>query len=733
MKTLLKIFGVVVLIVVLVIGAVAIAVHYYVTPERLKPLIENHVRSNLHREIKLGDISVGVFSGLAITNVALSENPDFSRGTFVSADKIVVQPQLLPLLQKKIFVRNVALTKPNIRVVRFPDGKTFNFSSLVSSSGRSELPQPSAGKTPSPYLFLVSKAVVENGRVIFEDQSPAAQSADVSALNLSVKNITLTSPIEAQTDFRLKTRGIDANIGFMGKVNPFVGSAAMKQLTVRSGGSSIIAHGDVKDATSDNPAFDLKIKIEKLDPALLRSLGALPTSVALKDPITGDIAVKGTTTNVDTTFVLGLAALRVAGQGTIKNATSPNRQMKLSVNTNDAPSAALLALAPKDTLPADLKLGGQCNIGADIDGTSSKGTMTVQVDGKALDVAYGTNFKKPAGTPFKLIASGVYALPLDLNFKRIEIVLNQMLATGYGTLKSVKDRTDYQFTFRADSFALEGVAPLVPPIAEYNLAGRSTVTMNVKSAPKGPDVKGNAQIAGGSAMYSGLKISNIASTIDFTVQDVAGKLTADQITHTYMTGQKLMLSWNLKDATDLAKIAGTANLRLGPGEIQNIQKLTADVKAARVLFYPITMIQKLSNSAGNTVKLPAFDRISYKTMQGDYAFKNGTMNVSRFDLDSTELNANMKGTIGLTGQQPLNLVSILKLPANAIGGTIGDLLNDEQGRATLKLLTTGTVAAPDTKPDLSDASKKAINAVKEKYGDQIMEQGQKLLKGLFNR
>jgi len=77
----------------------------------------------------------------------------------------VVHLRLLPLLAKKIFVKEVKLIKPEVIVIRYADGKTFNFSSLTSPSPPSQAGGPSAPDKSSALALLVSKASIESGKL----------------------------------------------------------------------------------------------------------------------------------------------------------------------------------------------------------------------------------------------------------------------------------------------------------------------------------------------------------------------------------------------------------------------------------------------------------------------------------------------------------------------------------------------------------------------------------------
>lgn len=254
----------------------------------------------------------------------------------------------------------------------------------------------------------------------------------------------------------------------------------------------------------------------------------------------------------------------------------------------------------------------------------------------------------------------------------------------------------------------------------------------ITSAPQGPDVKGTAQLQSVSASFQQAKLTNIVSNIDFTMKDAAGNLTADELKHDYFSGKKLDVKWNLTDAADMAKISGTARMHLGPGEFQNIQKLTSDSKAAKVLFLPLTVLQEFSKATGGAVKIPSLDKVAYKEIDGNYVFKSGVMNITSFNLLG-DIGALMKGTVGLSGAQALDLKAQMKLKTGLIGGTLGETFQNKQGQTTLNMIVKGTLDDPKVNIDMKDTGKKILDAVKERLGDRPEEKVKDLLKGLFNR
>src|SRR5882672_4948682 len=109
MKKLLKIFLVLFLTGVGLLAVLTLVLKWAYPPEKVKALLEKELTARLHREVRLGDVSIGVLSGLTVKDFKLSESPNFGRGTFISSDKFSIRLHLLPLLSKKIMIRDLML------------------------------------------------------------------------------------------------------------------------------------------------------------------------------------------------------------------------------------------------------------------------------------------------------------------------------------------------------------------------------------------------------------------------------------------------------------------------------------------------------------------------------------------------------------------------------------------------------------------------------------------------
>jgi len=399
-----------------------------------------------------------------------------------------------------------------------------------------------------------------------------------------------------------------------------------------------------------------------------------------------------------------------------------------------------LKLSP-DALPKEVRAGGALQFAADVAGTLDRLQINSHVDGAAADLAYSTSptsngFVKTAGIPMAFGLTGVWAGG-KMDIGSLKFTLSKLEAEGSGTYQT-GPAPRYLFNIRTDSFPLADLARMVPMMQEYGLKGNAVASVKVVSSPKGPLANGTFVLQDGVVHYTTAELSQVAATVDFSQPDAnsyntSGHLTADQVKHDYYNAQALEVKWNLTDLTpDLAKLNGTANLKQGAGQVQNIQKLVSDSKAAKIVLLPLSLLQKLSNATHGAIQLPPMDNVKFKDILGDYVFKSGVMNIKSFTMDGDEINAAMNGTIGLAGPQPLDLKATLKFAAGLVGGTVGDLLQDEQGRPTVNMTVKGTVSDPKSSVDTAAVKKQAVEKIKEKLADpEVQQKIQDLFKGIF--
>jgi uncharacterized protein involved in outer membrane biogenesis len=152
-----KILGIIVLLFVIVIAGLVAFVHYYLTEERVKSLVIPQAEAALGRKVAIGDIKIGLLSGITIRDFLIKEADQ--QQDFVSTRAFVLSYDFLPLLQKKLVISEIRFDEPAIQITRDAKGK-FNFSSLALLA---EKPAPREEKKTSTATAVLPVALTFDG------------------------------------------------------------------------------------------------------------------------------------------------------------------------------------------------------------------------------------------------------------------------------------------------------------------------------------------------------------------------------------------------------------------------------------------------------------------------------------------------------------------------------------------------------------------------------------------
>jgi AsmA protein len=184
-----KVLGIIVLLVAVTIAGLIAFVHYYLTEERVKSLIIPQAETALGREVAIGDIKIGLLSGITIRDFLIKEADKTTN--FVSTRAFVLSYELLPLLQKKLIISEIRFDEPAVQIVRDKNGK-FNFSSLGILSDEKQQstaakPKPTAAALP--LALTINQIKLNKAKIIIRDQLneiPTVDATSSAKLNVSL-------------------------------------------------------------------------------------------------------------------------------------------------------------------------------------------------------------------------------------------------------------------------------------------------------------------------------------------------------------------------------------------------------------------------------------------------------------------------------------------------------------------------------------------------------------------
>ncbi|MFZ0734729.1 MAG: AsmA family protein [Candidatus Sulfotelmatobacter sp.] len=220
MKRFLKIVA----IIVGVLIVIAVILPFVIDANTFKPKLEAELTDALGRPVTVGNLSLSLFSGgVSADNIAIADDPQFSKTPFVQAKSLKVGVEMIPLIfSKTINITELTLNDPQISLVKSENGETWNFSSVgrktpPSSPGAepaatpaAPAEKPAAAPNPAPASttpasqpnLSVAKLNVNNGRVTISKADSTEKERVYDKVDIQVKNFSFTSsfPFEMTAD-----------------------------------------------------------------------------------------------------------------------------------------------------------------------------------------------------------------------------------------------------------------------------------------------------------------------------------------------------------------------------------------------------------------------------------------------------------------------------------------------------------------------------------------------------
>jgi AsmA protein len=472
-------------IVVGVLILIVILIPFFIDANSFRPKLETDLTAALGRQVKVGNLSLSLFSGsVKADNISIADDPAFSQSPFVQAKSLKVGVELIPLIfSKALDVTELALSEPQINLVRSKDGQKWNFSSLGSQTTPAQTAPAPAGTTSasSNSNLSIDKLNVSDGRVTItransSDKPRVYDKVDVTVTKFSFSSsfpFTMTADLPAGGTLKLDGNAGPINAG-NAEMTPVQAKVTVHQMNLAASGFidpasgiSGIADFDGTIASDGHVAkTDGTLTAEKLQVVQKGAPAGKP--VQLKYSATYDLAKQtGAVTEGDVTA--GKAVAHLTGTyDTHGTTTSVNMKMdgeNMPVDDLEAILPAVgVILPPKSQLK-----GGTLALNFTIVGPVDKlvETGTVHMQNSALaGYSLGSQMSaisalggKGAGqkdTTIQNFSANVHAAPEGTRADNIDLVVPSLgTVTGAGTV-SASSALDFKMKADAIPFLIEG-------------------------------------------------------------------------------------------------------------------------------------------------------------------------------------------------------------------------------------------------------------------------------------
>ena len=214
-----KTFGAIILFVVVAVAGLIAFVHFYLTEDRVKSLVIPQAEEALGRKVAIGDIKIGIFSGITIRDFLIKEAD--SESNFVSTKAFVLSYDLMPLLQKKLLISEIRFDEPTIRIIRDQNGR-FNFSSLAllaKEAGQGSAGKRGAGTTALPLALTIDRIHLNRANIQIQDRLkkiPTVDAMTSASLNVALGRSLADLQYKGSYDISADVEHGGAKIRFQG-------------------------------------------------------------------------------------------------------------------------------------------------------------------------------------------------------------------------------------------------------------------------------------------------------------------------------------------------------------------------------------------------------------------------------------------------------------------------------------------------------------------------------------
>lgn len=234
-----KILGVVAFAIVLFFVVLGVAVYHLIQTGEVRRFLINEVEKHTQLKVEVGEaeLQMGGVVGVSFEQFGLFE--PVNNRPVVTADKLLIQFALLPLLERRVVFSEIRLSRPALQFDRDAQGKISNLDllgNLLFQQGK-EL----------PFSFDLQEVTIEKGGILFRDTYEREEAPVVMQLlgtDLNLRRVTAKSPLSSE----LPTRPADATQGEKRPVLEFTLRTALerdgKQVGLTSTGSMVLPRGE---------------------------------------------------------------------------------------------------------------------------------------------------------------------------------------------------------------------------------------------------------------------------------------------------------------------------------------------------------------------------------------------------------------------------------------------------------------------------------------------------------
>ncbi|HEU5284719.1 MAG TPA: DUF748 domain-containing protein, partial [Burkholderiales bacterium] len=192
-------------------------VGFFVVPPLAKHYLVKGLGEQLGRRVTIADVDFNPFAMIgAVEGIAVYE-PDGTE-LFASIEALSFNLEYRSIIRRAPVLKRAGVSKPYLHVVRFEDGKTYNFSDLLTKFTAAPKPSEPRGE---PLRFALNNIEIRAGRIDFDDRPVPAKHTvtDINAAIPFISNLPYLVDEYVQPAFSAKVNGTP--VALTGRTKPF--------------------------------------------------------------------------------------------------------------------------------------------------------------------------------------------------------------------------------------------------------------------------------------------------------------------------------------------------------------------------------------------------------------------------------------------------------------------------------------------------------------------------------
>ncbi|MBI5630955.1 MAG: AsmA family protein [Elusimicrobia bacterium] len=702
---------------------------------KVKDRLTSQIEALLGRSVSIEGV-VLTPHGIKLHKIIVMEKGQPDR-PMISSDIALVSVKLLPLLRRRLELKNVKLVAPRIWIFRDEDGH-WNFSDIIASTSAPR--GLSKGRFFIPGGLAADETVIERGLLQIEDRLKNTSHV-IERFNLSVAGFDMDRPFAISASFdhvsRFAARQITTSFSLDGSM--FLASGRWGEaylnadrLQLKVDGHRFSGSGWVRGFSEPMVEADVSV------PPLAASDWEkhMGRTVDFSMPASRwqvKARLKGSRASIED-MALSAAPLSLKGRGYV-DWSGPKPRADAEFFLQSFPLEAASAWR-RSLEGCDLKgsLQGQAALSWNQDqlevhglklklGQAQARFKHVAVSQVQADLDAGEGFSSAAlsirgrslqafSNAFSNIALGLRLVNRDLKVDDLSFVWEGSRVKLKSRVLDISDPKEISVAGSMENLQWEKAQELVSGI----LASLSTSTAAGASEP-----------ATAPPRRTWVKIFKYAIPRKFP--DSVGHLRVGNITHKNFSFASTDLLWDIRGVTpSLKKVNGDLRLGFGPGRVNDVQALQGAHKILAIVFLPYIYMHKMNNLSVLSAGTAYPKTLDFNRIESRYGIREGVVTTHFCYVDSPQVIAYADGTADFPREKvDMNILTRL----TSYRAPLPEWWVDELGRPAIGFRVKGDLNHPDLEPRLNKMAANEIEKALEE-GRRRAKERFKVLEKLYN-